>query len=415
MIYDIIIIGAGASGLAAAYQGIRSNPQLKILVLEKESIPGRKLSAAGNGKCNLTNSDFREECYHSDNPKFIKNWTTGHTPQEISDFFEDLGILLYQNHGYFYPMSNQGKQVTNLLVEKSQYLGVQFHLNTRAFEIRALDGKQPIYEIKAMTKEGKECSFQARYVILSTGGKAAPKLGGCEDGYVLGRQLRLKERICYPVLSPIYVEDQALSLVKGVRLDAVVTLKKDNFCVKEAGQVQFNEKSLSGIVIMNLSCYLNSRSKEDWNECLFIDTLPKLSWDRLKQFLIQQKEAYPNELLALILSGILPNAFGKYIMKRLHYEQSVTMSDLTEKQLNRLCSNLKKMSFTPVFYEDFDKGQVTGGGIATEEVDVDTFESKKYRNLYITGEVLDVNGICGGYNLTFAVLSGIQAIKHIIK
>ncbi|MBR1866308.1 MAG: aminoacetone oxidase family FAD-binding enzyme [Lachnospiraceae bacterium] len=415
MVYDLIIIGAGASGLAAACKGICLNPKLNILVLEKESLPGRKLSEAGNGKCNLTNSDFRNECYHSENSDFVRNWMSQHSFQEIPDFLKELGILLYQKDGYYYPMSNQGKQVTNLLYEKSHQMGVTFLFETRATELRAeeADGK-PLYHIQA--RKGEEhLSLHARYLLLATGGMASPKLGGCQDGYRFGKQLGLRQHACYPVLSPIYVSDPMAALAKGVRLDAVVTLKTDTCSVRESGQVQFNENSLSGIVILNLSCYLNRHRSAGWQECLWIDTLPALSWEQLKGLLLSQRERVPQYSLSLVLSGILPNAFVRYIMKRLQLEPSVRMNELTEKQLNRLTSSLKKLTFTPIDQEDYDKAQVTGGGIATEEVDVSSFECKKYRNLYITGEVLDVNGRCGGYNLTFAILSGLQAAEHIGK
>lgn len=415
MVYDLIIIGAGASGLAAACKGICQNPKLNILVLEKERVPGRKLSAAGNGRCNLTNSDFRDVCYHSENTDFIHHWMSQHSFQEIPDFLKELGILLYQKDGYYYPMSNQGKQVTKLLYEKSCQRGVVFLFETRATEICVeKEHTQPLYHVLA-TKGEAPVSFSARYLLLATGGMASPKLGGCRDGYRFGEQLGLRQHACYPVLSPIYVSDPMLTLAKGVRLDAVVTLKTASGSVRESGQVQFNENSLSGIVILNLSCYLNGSRYKEWQDCLWIDTLPELSWEQLKEFLLSQKECVPSCSLALVLSGILPNAFVRYIMKRLHFMPSMRMNDLTEKQRNRLTSSLKKLTFTPVYQEDYDKAQVTGGGIATEEVDVSSFECKKYRNLYITGEVLDVNGKCGGYNLTFAILSGMQAVEHIEK
>lgn len=416
MIYDLVIVGAGASGLAAAYKGISLNPKLHILVLEKEALPGRKMSAAGNGKCNLTNSDFGEESYHSENRDFIRNWTRQHSFWEVLDFFEELGVILYQNNGYFYPVSNQGKQVTNLLVEKSRQMGVTFLFETRVSKIELEEaGGKRCYHVKTVGKNEAERSVQTRNLILAAGGMAASKLGGCRDGYQLGRQLKLKQYACYPVLSPVYVEDKALSLARGVRLDAAVTLKTDEGYVRESGQVQFNEKSISGIVIMNLSYYVNRQRERDWREALWIDTLPALSWEKLKELFIFQRKQFPKASFALILSGILPNAFVKYILKRLQLEPSVAMENLTEKQMNRISSALKKLTFTPVFYEDYDKAQVTGGGIAMEEVESSSFECKRYRNLYITGEVLDVNGKCGGYNLTFAVLSGIQAAEHAVR
>lgn len=417
MFFDIVIVGAGASGLAAAYRMAGRSSQLKILVIEKESVPGRKLSASGNGKCNLTNSYFYPDCYHSENKEFIKKWTAANSCQKILDFFGELGILLYQNNGYYYPLANQGKQVTNLLYQKSIRLGVQYFFETKVTTVHRFHSEQRLYyKIEAITKEGKSLSFEAGCLILAAGGAAFPKLGGCRDGYHLASLFQLKQYPVYPVLSPVYVDDRFLHLAKGVRLDAMVTLKcGEDFCKKESGQVQINEKNLSGIAMMNLSSILNRLPQEELRNCLMIDVLPDLSWDMLKKFFSVQKSCSPEESLTVMLSGILPNAFISYLISRLHFDKDMKLRELTEKQINRLTSSLKKLIFTPTGYHDYEKAQCTGGGVATEEINEDTFESIRYQKLYLTGELLDVNGKCGGYNLSFAILSGIAAADHIVE
>lgn len=417
MKFDIIIIGAGASGLAAAYHAAAENSQLHILVLEKEKIPGRKLSAAGNGKCNLTNKEFRIECYHSSNQSFLEGWVKKHSYEEIPAFFEELGILLYQKNGYYYPVSNQGKQVTNLLYEKSIDLGVKYVFQTRVTRIyRDCEKKQAVYQIDAVSADGLTVCYQTEHVILAAGGAAAPQLGGCRDGYKLAKGLHLTYHPVYPVLSPVYIDDAALSAAKGVRLDGTVTLNgKNGIFVKESGQIQFNENSLSGIVIMNVSCYLYSFKREELTDCLQIDVLPDISWNQLKDFMLSQKQSFQNESLMLMLSGILPNPFVRYLLKRLGLGENLILKSLSEKQLNRLVSFIKKLTFTPVYKEEYEKAQVTGGGVALEQINPDTFECKQIPGLYITGELLDITGKCGGYNLTFAMLSGIQAVNGIIE
>ena len=415
MKFDMIIAGAGASGLAAAYQAAVLQPKLNILVLEKEKVPGRKLSAAGNGKCNLTNMEFTSDCYHSGNRKVMEQWVLEHSYEEILVFLESLGLLLYQKNGYYYPVSNQGKQVTRLLYEKSRKAGVQYNFGTRVTEVEPRQGKSGMYyEVTGIGGNGSKVTFHARYVILALGGAAAPKLGGSGSGYALIKKLDLKYNPIYPALSPIYIEDPLLSMAKGVRLDATVTLYDGGrILAKENGQIQFNERNLSGIVMMNLSCYLNPPDKQASEACLHIDALPGFSWNHLKDFMLCQKQNFPEESVECMLGGILPDPFVKYISKRLHLEQGLMLCNMTEKQIDRLVSSLKKIKFTPVFQEDYEKAQVTGGGTALEEISFDSFSCKKYENLYITGELLDIYGKCGGYNLTFAILSGIQAVKDI--
>lgn len=414
--FDIIIIGAGAAGLASAYYAITSNPQLNILVLEKESIPGRKINASGNGKCNLTNSDFRIDCYHSDSDDFVKNWFDRHTHQEIVDFFQKMGVLLYEKGGYYYPVSNQAKQVSSLLYEKSRMLGVDYRFHTKVINIKPMKEKQGCnYEVFVSTEDQKQVTFETTYVLLATGGYASAKLGGCKDGYQLAKNMGLSCKAIYPVLSPIYVKDKHLSIAKGVRLDAGVTLRmQDGLVYKEAGQIQFNDNNLSGIVMMNMSCYYNKMRGSENESVLHIDVLPQYTWDQLKNFFVSQKDAFPQSTVEVLLKGILPYAFISYIIKRLGLDRDLLLERITDKQINRITSALKKLEFIPTYVDDFDKAQVTGGGISTEEVWVESFESKKYKNLYITGEVLDVNGKCGGYNLTFAMLSGMQAVEDIL-
>ncbi|MDE6627589.1 MAG: aminoacetone oxidase family FAD-binding enzyme [Lachnospiraceae bacterium] len=449
MIYDVVIIGAGAAGLAAAYNAAKDS-QLSILVLEKEKLPGRKLSAAGNGRCNLTNRSFDCSCYHSESQDLLSDWIECHSYKEILAFFDAIGIPLYETNGYFYPLSNQGRQVTELLYLRCREKGVHFAFEQRVKELSPplfTEGQKPevyeenknksLYHILATNKEGEEITYQALRVILATGGRAAPKLGGSDSSERLLKNFQLEWEQSYSALSPIYVDDSSLKLAKGVRLDAFVTLNTERFGkIKERGQVQINENRLSGIVVMNMSCYYNreqalearhnkekqiagSQKKhkppaEDKYD-LYLDVFPDISWDGLRDYISVQRENFPEETVFFLLKGILPEGFADYITKRLGYTRDMTVSELGEKQLNRLVSTLKKLTFRAIYTEDYERAQTTGGGVALSEVDVKGFQSIHYPGLYIVGEALDICGKCGGYNLTFAILSGIAAANAIVK
>lgn len=415
MKYDIIIVGAGAAGLVAAYQAIHKNNKLNILVLEKERTFGRKLNASGNGKCNLTNQAFGIDSYFSDSESFIEKWVKGHSHQEVVSFFENLGIILYEKQGYYYPLSNQAKQVSNQLYEKSRRFGVEYRFSTKVVDIR-LNKQNSGYMLAARNDDKEELCFEATYVLVATGGYASAKLGGCKDGYKLAKKMNMQVRNIYPVLSPIYVKEPNLSLAKGVRIDGKVSIKwNDEYIMKEDGQIQFNDDNLSGIVMMNASCYLNRMPDELKNVYVYLDTLPQLSWDALKTFFLEQEKQFQEETVDVLLAGLLPMNFVSYLTKRLNLDSSTRISEISEKMWNRITSALKKLEFRPVYKDDFDKAQVTGGGVKVDEVLVDTFETKRYQNLYIVGEVLDVNGKCGGYNLTFAMLSALQAVDDILN
>ena len=409
MKYDIIIVGAGAAGLCAAYVASHSNINLRIAVLERQSVCGRKLSASGNGKGNLTNADFQSEYYHSFKQSDIEQWVLQHSYKEIVSFFEQIGIPLYGKNGYYYPMSNQAKQVTGLLVDKCRKNGVSFILNTEVTDVDRKRNRDNCYVIT--DAEGN--TYEGRSVILSTGGAAAPKLGGNRSGYQLVQKLKYSVSPIHSVLRPIYVEDPLLKLAKGVRLDGEVTLQgAEGVIAREAGQIQWNADNLSGIVMMNLSCYLPYQTQETE---LHIDLLPDYSWNALRAYLKQQCDRNPEQTIQTLLLGIFPSAMAQYLLRRVRVEENLTGQEISEKQLNRITSNIKKLSFCPLSREDYEKAQVTSGGVRLSEIDLTTMESRKDTDIYVVGELLDVNGCCGGYNLTFAMLSGMQAANAIIE
>ena len=414
MMYDLIIVGAGAAGLVAAYYAKQNLPQLNILVLEKEAIPGRKLNATGNGKCNVTNSAYSEAAYFADSDTFIHTWCKSHSYKQMLSLFEQAGILLYEKNGYYYPFSNQAKQVSQHLFEKARMQGVTYIFDTKVTDIHVSEKNSSTYLVTTVQND-KIRTYKATYILVATGGLAAPKLGGTKHGYKMLEHMGLQMNPLYPVLSPMYIDDSNLSIAKGVRIDGNVTLKlQDGSTYKEAGQIQFNDNNVSGIVIMNLSCYWNRQAKKNEQGLLYIDMIPGLTWDFLKELFLKEKDKAPDEKVAFMLEGLLPKPMVRYILKRCNVQDALLLNGISEKQVNRIVSTIKKLEFQLQYVEDYEKAQVTGGGIATDMVSVNSFECKKYSNFYVVGEVLDVHAKCGGYNLTFAMLSALQAVEDII-
>ena len=434
MIYDVIIAGAGASGLTAALALIRKQPQLNILVIEKEKQPGRKLSASGNGKCNLANKHFDASHFFSQDRALLESFINRHTTFEIISFFEETGIMLYDKDGYYYPVSNQAKQVTELLYHHCHTKGVHFLFDTEVTSVTGTEQNNKTkrhYIVKAITDQTKmrkgtekkgipeteklSKTYKADYVILCTGSMAAPKLGGSPLGYRLAKRLNLQQEKVVPVLTPAYVEDEHLHTAKGVRTAACISLYREGALVKkEYGQLQINEDNLSGIAVMNLSCLFSFFSAEERKDCLHVDILPDVPWAQLKSYVTGQCQKVPELTANWLLEGLFPAKLGEYILRRLGFDEQQQIGTFSEKQINRLVSLIKKMTFTPVDHTDYDRAQAAAGGVAMKEID-DRFECHRYPGLYITGELLDVNGECGGYNLSFAVLSGLQAADSILK
>lgn len=414
MKYDVVIVGAGASGLVAAYKLSNCKPQLNIALVEKESVPGRKLKASGNGKCNLTNRFFDESCYESNDREFIKSFVSKHDISTIIELFGEMGILLYEQKGYFYPISNQAGQVTGLLTMRCKNNGVHLFTGHQVTDIHQT--KDGMYEIRTQTNESERITFRGTYVIFATGGCAAPQLGGCSSGFNIVKKMGHK---CYqqtPALCPIYILDDDLTIAKGVRLDVEASIRnKKGEIKKEAGQVQFNKDNLSGIVIMNLSGSFYKWYKEGLNDSLTLDVLPSMKWDELKLFFENQQSIYENETILSCLLGLFPKPFASYLLIKCKINENTGMQSMREKDINKLTSSIKKLVLKGIYKEDFDKSQVTDGGVFLSEINPDTYESIQYHNFFMTGELLDIYGKCGGYNLSFAIFSALDAVDCILQ
>lgn len=406
---DIVIIGAGAAGLICAYK-IAKYTKLSVLLMEKESYPGKKLKAAGSGKCNITNKNYGSKWYHSNEESILENFFMEYSYTDILDLFDELGIPYYEQNGYYYPLSNQGKQVVALLKQRCLDVGVEFSFNSL---VTAVTGESYHYTI-SYCNEQENGHVHCKGVIFATGGKAAPGLGGSETGYHLLKSLGIAVTDIFPALCPIYINDPLLKVAKGVRVNGTISIKnKSGKFFRDDGQIQFNQDSISGICVMNGSSFFYPWMKDNQIEGIFLNLLPDYSWDEVKNFLLHHKALFGEESILNCLDALMPEALALYVLARCKCENEMQMSKLKEKQINKIASMLKKMDLNYVNQLDYEKAQVTSGGVSLSEIDIHSFECKKYKGMYILGELLDVNGNCGGYNITFAMLSAMVAAKDI--
>lgn len=408
---DIVIIGAGAAGLICAYR-IAKNTKQSVLVIEKESYPGKKLKAAGSGKCNITNKDYRQDWYHSKEKAVLDDFLKEHSYKEILDLFDELGIAYYEQNGYYYPLSNQGKQVVELINKRCLDEGVEFMPDSLVTKVDSNDkGYTVTYENDRGTNQ-----VACQRVVFATGGKASKKLGGSETGYQMMDVMGISMTDIFPALCPIYINDPLLKIAKGVRVKGIVSIKKiDGEFLRDEGQIQFNEDCISGICVMNLSSFFYPWMKENKMGGLFLDLLPGYQWSQVKEFLLKHQSLFGEETLLNCLDALLPRGLSLYILARCKYDKQTKMAELEEKGIHKIASMLKKLELNYCNQADYEKAQVTNGGVNLCEVSMQTFESQRYKGLYLLGELLDVNGNCGGYNITFAMLSAMVAAADIIK
>lgn len=407
---DIAVIGGGAAGLAAAVSYAKKTKNSSIVIIEKEKRVGKKLLATGNGRCNLTNKNMSAEFYNGSCKKIAADIIKKYNTSRIISFFNSLGIeCKSDSQGRFYPYSEQAASVLDLLRFSAQRLGVEEVCETEITDFTPIRGG---FKLTSPDK-----IILAEKVILSAGGAASPKLGSDGSSYRFAEMLGLKCMPVFPSLAPIKVDNDFMPFLKGIRTAAEVSLVADGAVVKsELGELQLTQNALSGICIFQLSRFVNEffvtgtvDGKKVKNISVSIDLLPDYSYDEVERLLYKRRKRLSFLTLEEFFTGLLNKKIGQCLFKELKIlplKREVSSLSLSEIEL--LANILKSWKFKPSQRSDMGIAQVTAGGIHASEIDRN-MRSVKYRNLYIAGEALDIDGLCGGYNLHWAFASGIVA------
>lgn len=389
---EICIIGGGAAGLAAAITAAKNGK--KVTIIEKMDKCGKKILITGNGKCNYYNEDQNIQKYHSNNPELISKIITEENLSKVNNFFDSLGIIPIIKNGYYYPYSKTAITIHNALLYEVKKLNIEIIYNVAVEKIIKKDC--------FIINPNKE-NIKAKKIIITTGSKAAPKTGSDGSGYDLAMNLGHKIIKIKPSLVCLKGKENYLKTWSGVRTEAKISLHKNNKLIEETGELQLTDQGLSGIVTFNLSNYITKGDK------VKINFLPFVKEDRKKWIKKIMKLQYPiNESLERILNYKLVNV----IIKKSKLKTN-NFNKLSNNELNNLLNNLFEFEFKITELGSFEKAQVCKGGIPLTEINLNTFESIIVKDLYFAGEIIDINGDCGGYNLTFAWLSGIKAGENI--
>ena len=388
------IIGGGASGMAAALAAAE-NPNAEVFLFERQARLGKKLSATGNGRCNLSNLHALEGGYHGQDVRFADFALQTFGPDRTLEWFRGMGLFtVAEASGRVYPYSDQANSVVDIL---------RFALEKE--NIRVITG----FEVTKVQKtangfrvESAEGGYDCRKLIVACGGIAGTKLGGSMAGYRILGKLGHKCTRLRPTLVQLKTDWAGVAGLKGVRANCRAAILRDGQLHRESlGEIQFTEYGLSGPVIFEVSrdaC--EGRGK--W-ECL-LDFLPDIPQEALLAELLRRRGS---ELTAEdLLTGILHNRLGRVLTKSVGIRGVDPIGELSEEDLEAVARRVK--AFTVPLSEPLgmDSAQVTAGGILTSEFDPKTMESKLQPGLYACGEVLDIDGDCGGYNLQWAWSSG---------
>ena len=402
---NITIIGGGASGLIAAIYASK-NKENKVTILERNKECGKKILATGNGKCNYWNQDQSIKHYHSKNINLLEEILTEDNQKEILDMFSSLGIIPKIKNGYYYPFSNQATTIKNALVNEVQRNNIIIKNDTLVQNIKKANNKFIIETENEIIESDK--------IIIATGSYAAPKTGSTGMGYDFLKKFNHTIIKPLPALVQLKANENYLKEWQGIRTDVIISLYENNKKITaEEGEIQLTNYGISGICTFNLSHYVTRGLYEGKNELIKINFLPFLKYNKLEEYLEWFEHRNNNIAIYESLSNIINNKLASIILKQTGIKEENKWKNFSYELKRKLIENLISFPIKITDTNTFNEAQVANGGIPLTEINIKTMESKKEQGLYIIGELLDVAGDCGGYNLTFAWISGMLAGKNI--
>lgn len=390
----VYVIGGGPSGIISAIYA--SKKGYDVTILERNNSPLKKLLLTGNGKCNYYNDNQDITNYNSSSSTELDKIINSTNIEKMLIFLKSIGIEPRIKNGYYYPYVNNSLCVKEALLKESELCGVKIINNYLVNDIKKENDKFII-------NNELECDI----VILSTGSKAYPNTGSDGIGYKLLNKFNLNIVKVLPSLVQLIGNDNFYKDLSGIRSEVKVSLYEENkFIKEETGEIQFTNYGVSGICIFNLSGIVNKGLDKNKKQDLCINFLPK--YNDINKFL-EERSKLRNRNIIEMLESIINYKLLRVILKRSKIDYLKYYNELNDIEKNNLINNLTKFKINIIGSKGYENSQVCSGGLSLEEININTMESLKIKNLYIIGELLDVDGLCGGYNLTFAFISGIIA------
>ena len=398
---EVVIVGGGASGLTAAITAARNGKD--VTLIERNNKCGKKILITGNGRCNFWNTDEDLSHFHSSNSNLLKEFITDERKNSILKFFDSLGLAYKTKNGYYYPFSNQAFTIENALLSECKKLNIKI--------INDITVEKIIKEDCFIINPDKE-NIKAKSIIIATGSKAAPKTGSDGLGYELAKSLGHNIITPLPSLVQLKADEPYFKNWSGIRTDVKVNLLIDHKYIKsETGEIQLTNYGLSGICIFNLSGKAAKALNQNKNVIISINFIPFAS--NPKTFLQNLNKNSYHKTISELLEGILHYKLIDIILKKAHLKRDLLLTTLTDNELNNLIKTLTDFQIKILDTHTLDHAQVCSGGIPLTEINSKTLESLKVKNLYFTGEIIDIDGDCGGYNLGWAWMSGIIVGKNV--
>ncbi len=399
----IIIIGGGPSGITTAISAKRENNE--VIVLERNTKPLKKLLMTGNGKCNYMNEIYGTKNYHSEDIDLVDKMISTKNIEMMKKYFDELGIISKIKNGYYYPFSNQATTIEKALLREVKDKGIIIECNTL---VEKIEKDQKHFIIKTNHK-----TYFCDKLVISTGSCAYPKTGSDGLGYTFLKKYNHHIIKPVPALVPLVGKGNYFKDWAGVRTDVSLELFEDGkYIAKEEGEIQLTDYGISGICTFQLSHMVSRGLINHKKEEIHINFVPFIE-TLITPWMNHYAKKNSHKNLKELLEGFLNFKLVKIIIKQSNLKETSFYLDLSNEEKLILCRNLRSFRVEIIDTKGFEFAQICNGGVKLTEIYIDTMESKKVNGLYIVGELLDMNGNCGGYNLTTCWISGILAGRAI--
>ena len=397
----VVVIGGGASGLVAAIQASYNN---EVILLEANDKCGKKILLTGNGRCNYWNSDIDINKYNTDNYDVLSDIISIKNQEEVLMFLNNIGIYPKIKNGYYYPYSNQASSVRTLLMKQLENRNIKVIYN---FKVENIIKNNNSFIIKS-----NDDKIICDKVILATGSYSYPKTGSDGSGYDLVKSLGHNVNSLSPALVPLKGNESYFKDWEGVRCDSKISLYVNSEKVKEEiGEIQLTDYGISGICTFNISGLATKNLKLGNRVSVNINFLPDIN--NFYDWFTNRNNNILNHTIEELLESVIPYKLMFVLLKKINIDKNSYWDKLEEVDKRKLANVVQNFELEIIDSHSFDRAQVTTGGISLNDIDVNTMESKIVPGLYLVGEILDVDGNCGGFNLAFAFISGYLAGRGI--
>lgn len=402
-VFDSVIIGGGASGMMAAITAAKAGS--RVLVLEQKDKLCKKIYATGNGKCNFTNRDWQTSYFRGSNPSLAEPVLRSFDLKNTLSFFKEIGIYPKERNGYFYPNSEQAASVAEALVREAERLSVTCLTERKVNNIKKT--KDDLFLIEAGAER-----FYGKSVVLATGGKASPVHGSDGSGYSLAKSLGHTIITPLPAIVQLKADGAFFKTLAGVRTEGTIRLHIGKECYAEEGELLFAAYGISGIPVMQVSRYASVALSQKKKVEAELDLFPSASEEELTEELIRRFTRMKENTAEEAMGGLCNHKLNFVLLKQCGISPTAPARNVKKEDCVRLVAHIKHFTVPVTGTNGFEQAQACVGGVPLTEL-TEHMESKLVPGLFFTGELTDIDGTCGGYNLQWAWSSGAAAGKEI--